>query len=155
MSSLLVILHVLAAVLFLGPVTVAVSMFGPRALAASRGDEHAKGSVKTLHRITSVYGILSLFVPMIGIALMFTGDYWSEGRFHASILLSLIAWAVLFFLILPRQTNMAGALGALPADEQAEKTYSVNNWQKAKSQVAMYGGIFSALWVIVFILMML
>lgn len=155
MGSIFVILHVLAAVLFLGPVTVAVSMFGPRALAASRGDQHAKGSVKTLHRITELYGMFSLFVPMIGFALMFTGDYWSEGRFHASILLSIIAWAVLFFLILPRQKNMAGALGMLDQDDLASNNYKVTNWEKAKSQVAMFGGIFSALWVIVFILMML
>ncbi|MCS4489849.1 DUF2269 family protein [Corynebacterium sp. ES2794-CONJ1] len=154
MNSLLELLHILTAVLFLGPITVAVSSFHTQAFKAKDGDLQAAGAAKVLHKTTQTYAILSLLVPLLGFALMFTGDYWSEGRYHASIALSVIAWALLLFLIIPRQKNMLGALNLLPADEQSTKTFSVADWNRAKSQLSMFGGIFAALWVIVFILMM-
>ncbi|MCQ9352001.1 DUF2269 domain-containing protein [Corynebacterium sp. 153RC1] len=155
MGTLLILLHVIAAILFLGPVTVAVSTFHARAYEASQGSEQAKGAARNLLKITRTYGTLSLLVPLIGFGVMFTGDYWSDGKFHASIALSVIAWALLLFVILPRQQKLAGALGILEADEQEAKAYTVDNWDKEKSQLSMFGGIFSLLWVIVAILMLL
>ncbi|MDO4631678.1 MAG: DUF2269 domain-containing protein [Corynebacterium sp.] len=154
MGSLMIVLHILAAVLFLGPVTVAVSTFQVQALKAHGGDYYAKGSMRVLYRITQTYGMLSLLVPALGFAIMFTGDYWTDGRFHASILLSLIAWALLFFVIMPRQRTMMSALQLLPADEQSD-TFVIADWQKAKGQLSMFGGIFALLWVVTAILMML
>lgn len=152
MNTLFVVLHVLAAVLFLGPVTVAVSTFHTRAYEAYKGNETAKGAAKNLLRISQTYGILSLLAPLFGFALMFTGDYWSEGKYHASILLAVIAWALLFFIILPRQRTMAAALGIAEADDKAPADL---DWDKSKSQLSMFGGIFSLLWVIVLILMLI
>lgn len=153
LNTLFVILHVLAAVLFLGPVTVAVSTFHVRAYDAHKGNDAAKGIAKGLFRISQSYGLLSLLVPLLGLGLMFTGDYWSQGKFHASITLSAIAWALLFFVILPRQRKMAAALGIGEADD---KTPAEDlNWAKAKSQLSMFGGIFNLLWVVVLILMLI
>ena len=90
MNSVIILLHILTAILFLGPITVAVSTFHVQALKAHEGDPDARGSAKMLHRVTSTYGMLSLIVPLLGFAIMFTGDYWRDGRFHASILLSLL-----------------------------------------------------------------
>lgn len=98
--------------------------------------------------------MLSLLVPLVGFAIMFTGDYWHEGRFHASLLLSIIGWALLLFVIMPRQKTMMGALRLLPEDELTHD-FQVADWKKAKSQLAMFGGIFSLLWVVTAILMML
>lgn len=153
MDTLFIVLHVLAAVLFLGPVTVATSTFHVRAYDAHKGNEAAKGAAKNLLRISQTYGILSLLVPLLGLVLMFTGDHWSDGKFHASITLSLIAWALLLFVILPRQRKMAGALG-IGDPEDAAAADSLN-WDKAKSQLSMFGGIFALLWVIVLVLMMI
>ncbi|GAA1475454.1 DUF2269 domain-containing protein [Corynebacterium felinum] len=155
MGSIIVLLHILAAVLFLGPITVAVSTFQVQALKAKDGDEKAMGAMQVLHKTTQTYGMLSLLVPLLGFAVMFTGDFWSDGRFHASIALSIIAWGLLLFVISPKQKQMMGALKLLPADEQAEGEFTVADWAKAKSQLSMFGGIFSLLWVIVAILMML
>lgn len=158
MSSLLIVLHVLAAVLFLGPVTVAVSGFAPAALAASRGDHTAQGRAHTMYKITQTYGLLSLCVPLIGFALMFTGDdYWSQWRYNVSMLLTVVAWGLLFFVIVPRQRRMIAALGLLDAsevDESDAKAPGIHNWSKAKSQLAMFSGIFALTWVIIFVLMM-
>ncbi|WP_151530002.1 MULTISPECIES: DUF2269 domain-containing protein [Corynebacterium] len=155
MSTVMLALHVLSAVLFLGPVTVAVSTFHVQAAHAHNGNDKAKGSAALLYRISNTYGLLSLLVPLLGFGVMFSNlDAWiKEGLLHTSILLSVIAWAVLYFLILPRQKAMAAELGILDADDMPENA-TVQDWDKAKSQLSMFGGIFSLLWIIIFALMM-
>mgnify|MGYP000965120921 CR=1 FL=1 len=154
----MLILHVVAALLLLGPVTVAVSTFHVRAREAHNGNDLARGSVRTLFTITNTYGLISLIVPLLGVGLLLSNmSYLREGRFHASILLSVIAWGILFFLIVPRQKKMMAALG-LSDDDNSEKhagAATIENWDKAVSQLSMFGGIFSALWVIVAVLMVI
>lgn len=146
--NFLIALHVLAAILFLGPVTVAVSSFQVKALKASEGDVASRGAAQTLANITKNYGMLSAIVPVIGITIFLTdmAAYGKMGQFHASILLAVIAWALLFFLIVPRQQKALDAL----ANPGAEGSF---DWAKMKSQLSMFGGIFSLLWVVIAILM--
>ncbi|WP_053544620.1 hypothetical protein [Corynebacterium deserti] len=155
MTTIMIALHVIAAILFLGPATVANSQFHVRAYDAHNGNTQAAGSAKTLFKISQSYGMLSLIVPLLGIAIMLLdwSFYKSEGQFHAAIALSVITWALLLFVIFPRQKKMMGALGLLESDEQAAKSYEIANWDKAKSQLSMFGGIWSLLWVIIAILM--
>lgn len=155
--NFILILHILAAILLLGPVTVAVSAFAPAIFAASQGNELARGRAYTMYKITRAYGLLSLIVPILGVAVMLTdSSYWKEGRFHASILLSVIAWAVLFFLVLPRQKRTIEALNIIEEGEEAPKELpTIPDWNKAKAQLSMFGGIFSLLWVIIAILMLI
>jgi integral membrane protein len=157
----MLILHVVAALLLLGPVTVAVSTFHVRAREAHNGNDLARGSVRTLFTITNTYGLISLIVPLLGVGLLLSNmSYLREGRFHASILLSVIAWGILFFLIVPRQKKMMAALGlsddddGVPSEKRTGEA-TIENWDKAVSQLSMFGGIFSALWVIVAILMVI
>ncbi|MCZ9308991.1 DUF2269 domain-containing protein [Corynebacterium uberis] len=157
MNSLMIILHALAAVLFLGPVTVAASTFHTYALKAHKGDERAAGIASLLHRITNTYGVLSALVPVLGVAVMFTdlSTYFHEIKYHVSILLGVIAWAMLLFLIIPRQKAMMAALGLLDEEDKPAKPTTISNWEKAKKQLSMFGGIFSLLWVIILVLMFL
>lgn len=157
MTTVVIILHILAAILFLGPVTVATSSFHVRAAEANNGDTEAAGAAKNLYKITQNYGVFSLLVPLLGVAVMFTdvGYYFQQYQFHAAIVLSLLAWAVLLFLIFPRQKTMMGALGFLEPDELAAKSYEVTDWNKAKSQLSMFGGIWALLWVLTAITMFL
>ena len=151
----MIAIHAIAAILFLGPATVANSQFHVRAYDAHNGNTQAAGSAKTLFKISQSYGMLSLLVPLLGIAIMLLdwSFYKSEGQFHAAIALSVITWALLLFVIFPRQKKMMGALGLLEDDEQAAKTYEIENWEKAKSQLSMFGGIWALLWVIIAVLM--
>ena len=151
----MIAIHAIAAILFLGPATVANSQFHVRAYDAHNGNTQAAGSAKTLFKISQSYGMLSLLVPLLGIAIMLLdwSFYKSEGQFHAAIALSIITWALLLFVIFPRQKKMMGALGLLEDDEQAAKTYEIENWDKAKSQLSMFGGIWALLWVIIAVLM--
>lgn len=156
MTTILIVLHVLAAVLFLGPVTVAVSTFQTRAVNAHAGNARAAGAASVLHKITSLYGMLAALVPLLGVAVMLTDSaYMTQGRFHAAIGLAVVAWIILLLLIIPRQKKMMGALGLLDAaDLDPEKdVLSEEAWGKTKSQLSMFGGIFSLLWVIMLVLM--
>lgn len=70
MTKLLLSLHVLAAVLAIGPVTVAASMF-PKALRHAHGnpgDREALATLRTLHRICRVYAGIGVAVPVLGFA---------------------------------------------------------------------------------------
>lgn len=65
MTKLLLSLHVLAAIIAVGPVTVAASMFPAtlrRALGDS-GDGDAQTTLRTLHRICRVYAGIGIAVP--------------------------------------------------------------------------------------------
>lgn len=149
MTTVVMAIHVLAAIVLLGPVVVSVSMFQGQMMRAKQGDDTALGAAQTLHRITNTYGLFSALVPILGLAVFLTdlNTYGSQWQFHTSILLSIIAWGLLIFLVIPRQKQ---ALAALEGESQEPFDYS-----KAKKQLSMFGGIFNLLWIITAILMFL
>lgn len=146
MTSLLIAIHVLAAVLLMGPVMITVSAYQGQMMKAKDGDAKALGAATTLHRLTSQYGPLSAVVPVAGIAVFLTNlsAFGSEGRFHISILLAIIAWVILIAVIIPRQKK---TLAALEGGDQ------VVDFAKEKKQLSMFGGIFNLLWIITALLM--
>ncbi|GAA5207296.1 hypothetical protein [Streptomyces thinghirensis] len=150
MTKLLLSLHVLAASVAVGPVTVAASMFPAtlrRALGDS-GDGDARTTLRTLHRICRVYAGFGIAVPLFGFAtassLGVLGDAW----LITSILLTAAAAGVLALLILPAQdralaetTGSASPLQALPP--------------LTPGRLAMVTGIFNLLWATVTVLMIM
>ena len=156
MTTILIVFHVLAAVLFLGPVTVAISTFQTQAVKAQAGDTRAAGAASVLHKLTNVYGMLAALVPLLGVGIMMTDSaYWSDGRFHIAITLAVIAWLILLFILIPRQKKMMGSLGLLDAADHDPESdvLPAEKFDKSKSQLSMFGGLFSLLWVIMLILM--
>jgi hypothetical protein len=127
-TKLLLSIHVLAAIVAIGPVTVAASMYPA---AVRRGDVPA---MRTLHRICRVYAVLGVAVPVFGLAtassLGVLGDAW----LLTSIALTVLAAAVLGLLVLPGQ---ARALSQ-PADP---------------GRIGMLAGVFNLLWAVVVVLM--
>ena len=118
MDKLLLSLHVLAAIVFVGPVTVAVSLF-PRyageALAAGR----TTGVVALLHRISRVYAVLGLSVPVLGIALAtrlkVLGDVWVVVSLVLTLAAALLLAVVLFGVRLTPSGVSAGVRVVLKA----------------------------------------
>lgn len=156
MTTFLIFLHVVAAILLLGPVVVSTSMF-PRQVAESRaGGEEATGRASVLYRITKTYGMLSLLVPLLGGCVLafdwetYKANYW----FHTAIVLSVIAWAILLGMVIPQQRKMMGTLGALPAAD-ADPADVTNNFEKSKAKATAGAGIFNLLWMLTLILMFL
>lgn len=132
-TKVLLSLHVVAAILAVGPVTVAASMFP--AAARRNADQ-----MPLLHRICRVYAAIGVAVPIFGFAtassLGVLGDAW----LLASIALTAVAAAVLVFWVLPGQQKL------LSAGEGAVLT-------RVATRLGMYTGVFNLLWVTVTVLM--
>ncbi|MCQ9330167.1 DUF2269 domain-containing protein [Corynebacterium phoceense] len=153
MTTLAIAIHVIAAILLVGPVMVSTSMF-PAQIANAQGGN--TGALSILHRITKTYGLFSAIVPVLGVAVFLTdlATYGKQGQFHASIALAIVAWALLIFVVIPKQKAVVAALGgdtntvqaAAPADKPVDL-------EKSRSQIAMFSGIFNLLWIIIAILM--
>lgn len=130
MTKLLLSLHVLAAIVAIGPVTVAASMFPA---AVRRGDLAA---MRTLHRICRVYAVVGLAVPVFGLATASSLGVLGSAWLLTSIALTAVAAAVLGFAVLPAQS------AALGSPEIA-----------APARLGMTAGLFNLLWSIVVVLM--
>jgi hypothetical protein len=129
MTKVLLSIHVLAAIIAIGPVAVAASMFPA---AARRAQETAV--LRNLHRICRVYAAVGVVVPVFGLAtagsLGVMGDAW----LIISIVLTAAAAGVLVLLVLPGQ----------------ERTL---NEGADLARLAMYTGMFNMLWAVVTVLM--
>ncbi|MEV5968200.1 DUF2269 family protein [Kribbella sp. NPDC051952] len=145
MNKFLLSVHVLAAIIFIGPVTVAASMFPPLARRTLAADSPDPAALNLLHQITRVYAIGGLIVPVFGIAvgagLGVLGDYW----LIISMVLTALAAGVLAFAVLPAQARVLAAADATP-DVRAGLL------PQAKV-LSMTTGIFALLWAVVVVLM--
>ncbi|MFF9556982.1 hypothetical protein ACF1DY_14335 [Streptomyces albus] len=178
MTKLLLSLHVLAAILAVGPVAVAASMFPPfaRKLFANTGEPAGQNKARStgqntgqgtgepearpsggpsaallLHRICRVYAVLGVAVPVFGLAtgsqLGVLGDAWLV----TSMVLTVLAAALLGAVILPRQARLLGAAG-IGLDE-GESAPRVPDPRAAAARLAMATGAFNLLWAVVVVLM--
>ncbi|WP_210570258.1 hypothetical protein [Streptomyces sp. GESEQ-4] len=146
MTKILLSLHVLAAIIAVGPVTVAASMFPPAARRAHTDgegpDPAAVSTVRMLHRICRVYSGIGLAVPLLGFATAAAMGVLGDGWLITSIALTAAAAGVLVAFVLPRQDELLGELGANRPVERAHT-----------AQLAMFTGIFNLLWATVTVLM--
>jgi hypothetical protein len=141
-NKFLLAVHVIVAIVAVGPITVAASMFPPvvrRALAGAGGEV---GTLRLLHRICRVYAVVAVAVPVFGIAtasgMGVLGDTW----LIVSLVLTVVAAVVLGALVLPRQEAILAGFDA--AGTVAER---------ASVRLAMVTGVFNLLWAAVTVLM--
>nr|WP_202485531.1 hypothetical protein [Streptomyces sp. SID4985] len=144
-------MHVLAALVAVGPVTVAASMFPAtlrRALGNGDGggDTEARTTLRTLHRICRVYAGIGVAVPLFGFAtassLGVLGDAW----LIVSILLTAAAAGILALLILPAQEDAL--------DDETDAAL-LSSTPVSPGRLAMLTGIFNLLWATVTVLMII
>ena len=171
MTKFLLSVHVLAAIITVGPVTVAASMFAPaarRALAAAGAVEtgaagHELTVLRTLYRICVVYAAAGLLVPMFGLATASSLGVLGEVWLIVSIALTAAAAAVLVLLVLPRQAKIlaelnppaTGAAGAGAGDPETATARTAAQARQVTARLAMFTGIFNLLWAVVTVLMIL
>ncbi len=143
--KLLLSLHVLAAIVAIGPVTVAASMF-PGALRRAHSDpadRDASTNLRMLHRICRVYAAIGIAVPVFGFATAGILGVMGSGWVIASIILTAAACAILALLILPAQNEaLTAALGPGPGRAI-----------RSAGHLAMLTGVFNLIWVAVTVLM--
>ena len=125
MSAVFLSAHVILAILAIGPIAVAASVF-PR-----YADSPVAAAV--LYRICVTYAAVGVAVPLLGIGTAITMGVLTDAWVLVSIGLTAVAAAVLIAAILPAQRRAldGGGVGTL----------------------AMTTGIFNVLWVAVTILM--
>ncbi|WRZ92692.1 hypothetical protein OHB54_28755 [Streptomyces sp. NBC_01007] len=176
MTKFLLAVHVIAAIVAIGPVTVAASMFPPaaRKMLEAPDDAGALATTRLLHRICQVYAVAGVVVPVFGFAtasdMGVLGDTW----LIVSIALTALAAVVLAALVLPRQSAIlegalqagavregavregalqAGAIQIGAAQEGAAPERAVD--RTATVRLAMFTGIFNLLWATVTVLMII
>ena len=129
MESLLLSVHVVAGILFVGPVAVAASLF-PR---------HAGTSPEVaavLHRITRGYGAAALVVPVVGLALAGLQGRTTQTWVVVAMVLSAVAGGLLALQVAPRQAEVLRAPGG-----------------GSPGSLAALTGAFNLLWATVVVLM--
>jgi hypothetical protein len=139
-TKILLIVHVLAAILAVGPVAVAASMFpsaARRALADPAG--RAPADARVLHRICRVYAAVGIFVPVFGLATAGSMHVMGDAWVIVSIALTALAAVVLMALVLPRQGALITGVETAGVGDPA--------------RLAMYTGMFNLLWAAVTVLM--
>ncbi len=130
MEALLLSVHVVAGILFVGPVAVSASLF-------PRYAPEAGQVAQVLHRITRVYGLLAVIVPVVGLALAFAQGRTTEVWVLVAMLLTAIAGGLLAWQITPRQRDALATPGSTAG----------------LRQLGMLTGAFNLLWVVVVVLM--
>jgi len=133
MNAILLSAHVIAAILAVGPVAVAASMFPRYTRVLDGPDAAARPVASALHRICRTYAAVALAVPVLGFATAASMGVLTDAWVLVSIGLTAAAAVVLVAVILPGQREaLDGA---------------------AVTTLAMTTGVFNLLWVIVTILM--
>ncbi|MFF5109205.1 hypothetical protein [Streptosporangium sp. NPDC000509] len=139
----------LAVILTIGPVAIAASMFPrfARLALAAPDDPRNVAVVRILHRITRVYTVIGVLVPVFGIAtgasIGVLGDIW----LIVSMILTAAAAALLIAFILPNQTRVVRTLDA-GSDDVGEAVPD-----GIARRLGMLTGVFNLLWAIVVVLM--
>lgn len=137
MTKFLLSLHVVAAIIAVGPVAVAASMF-PRALrqASASADPDAVAGLRLLHRVCRVYAGIAIAVPVFGFATASNMHVLGSAWLITAIALTAVAAAVLAVWILPaQQAALEEVTGA------------------AAARLAAAAGVFNLLWATVTVLM--
>ncbi|MFB0619722.1 hypothetical protein [Streptomyces sp. AGS-58] len=165
MTKFLLAVHVLAAILAVGPVAVAASMFPPAArrvpaLPATTGDAGVPGTagaprgtgdpgtttgteagttvLRLLHRICRVYALVGVVVPVFGFATARELGVLGSAWLIVSIGLTVLAAVVLAVFVLPAQSALLEGNA-----DRAGLTV----------RLAMFTGLFNLLWAAVTVLM--
>jgi uncharacterized membrane protein len=148
MAAVLLSVHVVVAVVFVGAVTIAVSLFPRYGRQALEGDAAAVPALRLLHRVTRVYAVLSLAVPVFGIATASSLGVLTDAWVLAAMALTLLAAGVLVGAVLPGQQQV---LGGAEAGPPAGAT--LTDVGARVRRLAMASGTFNLVWVVVVVLM--
>ncbi|MFD4711866.1 DUF2269 family protein [Streptomyces sp. NPDC058430] len=151
MAKFLLSIHVLAAILLIGPVTIAASLF-PRyarqALTDGPEQQSASGSVELLHRICRVYSVVGIAVPVSGVGTAEAMGVMGSAWLIASIALTVVAAVLLGIAVLGIQDNVVTQL-----DKPEQVSTSVEPLIARLPRLSMITGLFALAWLIVVVLM--
>jgi hypothetical protein len=134
----LLVAHIAAAIVFIGPATFASSAFARFARPGSREVAEA------LHSVTRTYGNAALIVPAVGVALAAQRGLFTQGWLLAATGLFVVAGGLLFGLVVPAQERALDALR-----DGADISASL------KMRLRLGAGFFALCWLIILALMVM
>lgn len=140
-NKFLLSVHVLAAIIAIGPVTVAASMFPPyvRKAVADPDDQRTAAALGLLHRICRGYAAVGIVVPVFGVATAIGLGVLTDACLIVSMVLTAGAAALLLGRILPVQARLLAPRGDAALQESR--------------RLGMTVGVFNLLWAVVVVLM--
>ncbi|MEV5510280.1 DUF2269 family protein [Streptomyces orinoci] len=151
MTKLVLSIHVLAAIILIGPATIAASLFPryARQALAPQGEEagSAMGALRVLHRVTRLYAGASLLVPAFGVVTAQLMGSLGQSWMIASMVLTAIAAGLLAFTVFSQDAVME------VLDEKAGDTAARSAAAATLPRLAMITGLFSLAWAVVTVLM--
>ncbi|MER6956273.1 MULTISPECIES: DUF2269 family protein [unclassified Streptomyces] len=151
MAEFLLSVHVLAAILLIGPVTIAASLF-PRyarqALTDGPEQQSAKGSVLLLHRICRVYAVAGVSVPAFGVGTAQVMDVMDSAWLIASMALTAVAAVLLGIAVLGTQDDVVTQL-----DNPEQTPTAAESLIARLPRLSTITGLFALAWLIVVVLM--
>ncbi len=153
MTTLLLTVHVVAALVILGPVTVATSLFpryGREALVDGPGHGSAYGALRAMHRITVVYSVAAVAVPVFGLAAAIGEHVLGQAWLLAAIGLTVIAAGLLAGVIIPAQRRVVAGLDGRAEHGPGDGSVVVS---AGLARLTMTAGLFGLIWVTVAVLM--
>lgn len=147
MGKVLLSLHVLAGIIFVGPVTVAVSLFPRYARLAADVEQRAAALsvLVLLRRISTAYAVLGLSVPVFGLGVAIQLGVLTDPWLIISIAITVGAALLLVLVVLPGQRRLLDGL--------TDPTPSVA--PAATRRLASASGVFALLWSVVVVLMII
>ncbi|KNB49889.1 DUF2269 family protein [Streptomyces caatingaensis] len=153
MTKLLLSLHVLGAIVLIGPSTVAASLFPryARQVLAPDGDRTPAGTsaLRLLHRVTRVYAGVSIAVPLLGFVTAMKMGVLGDAWLIASIALTVVAAVLLAFAVFSQDA----VIDALDAPDRTPA--EVTALSSTLPRLAMVTGLFSLTWAVVTVLMII
>ncbi|MGW1786972.1 DUF2269 family protein [Streptomyces sp. NPDC002143] len=151
MAKFLLSVHVLAAILLIGPVTITASLF-PRyarqALADGPEQQSAKGSVLLLHRICRVYAVAGVSVPAFGVGTAQVMGVMDSAWLIASMALTAVAAVLLGTAVLGTQDDVVTQL-----DNPEPTPMAAESLIARLPRLSTITGLFALAWLIVVVLM--
>ena len=153
MTTLLMTVHVVAALVLLGPITVATSLFpryGRKALSDPPGQGSAYGLVRAMHRVTVGYSVAAVAVPVFGLATALAEHVLGQAWLLAAMGLTVIAAALLAGVVIPAQRRVLAGLDSRAQPGLGDGSVVVS---AGLARLTMTAGLFALTWVTVAVLM--
>lgn len=144
MTKVVLSVHVLVAILGVGPLAVAVSLF-PAVMRRGFGSDEGPVAAGLLHRVSRGYAVVAVAVPVFGMATAGRMNVLTDLWLIISIVLTVAAAALLTVVVLPQQRRLLSAVQTSTATDAWIDTH-------ARRALAVVG-VFNLIWAVVVVLM--
>jgi hypothetical protein len=144
MTKLVLSVHVLAAIVIIGPLAVATSLFPSAVRRAARGDG-TTATARTWHTTTRGYAVAAVVVPAFGMATAGRMNVITSPWLIASTILVVAAAVVLAVVILPQQRRVLAVVEAGPPPGAGGLP--------GIGRITVAAGLFNLIWAVVTVLM--